>query len=95
MNRRNIQTRYGLSVYPNPYGQIVIKQESPMSDEDEIVIIDTADVPKIVRWLQELVPEAESIGEAYAAGEDTELDGDEPPNRSEPAPSYTGPKRVQ
>jgi len=40
-------------VYRTELGYIVIQQESPMNDE-QLVVIDPLFVPKLIQWLKEL-----------------------------------------
>lgn len=68
---RRLEGRGAVEVYINPTGQVVIKQESPMGDEDPFVVVDAHDVPTIIKWLREVAKEAKDFRPA-ASEEETE-----------------------
>lgn len=70
---RRIDTRYGVEVYNNPSGDIVIKQDSAMYGEDDVfVVISPEDVPTISRWLAECAEDGLEIRRGLEKEEDDE-----------------------
>lgn len=61
MTERKIETRYGIEAYISEKGFICLKQEDPMQDEDQVIIMDPIDIPVIIKWLQELVEERKNF----------------------------------
>lgn len=56
MSERKIETTFGIEAYISESGGVALKQEDPMG-VDQIVLIETRDVPTIVKWLNELLEE--------------------------------------
>jgi hypothetical protein len=49
-----VPSQPALAVYVNPWGQIVIRQEGEIFEDDSYVIIGSAHVPALIEKLQEL-----------------------------------------
>jgi len=48
-----------LAVYVNPWGQIVIRQEGEIFEDDSWVIIGQAHVPALIEKLQDLISDTD------------------------------------
>lgn len=46
---------YAVAVYMTEHGQIVIRQEDPMGDDDNAVVIGMRNVPDLMNALQNLI----------------------------------------
>jgi hypothetical protein len=57
---RKLHARYETELYITKGGQIGIRQETPYEEEASVVVFDAVDVPKIVKWLQDLAAERQA-----------------------------------
>ena len=55
---RRMELREAIEVYVSQSGNICIKQESPLGEEDQIVALEPEQVPKVVKWLYECLEES-------------------------------------
>lgn len=63
---RRLEGRGSLEVFVTKAGQIAIKQEDCLGNDDAVVILDANDVSILVRWLQEAAADAEQIRQMNA-----------------------------
>ncbi len=54
-----VPSQPALAVYVNPWGQIVIRQEGEIFQDDSYVIIGSAHVPALIEKLQELISDTD------------------------------------
>jgi hypothetical protein len=64
MKEKKLETRYGIEAYISETGNICLKQDDPQGireGEQPIIIMNSHDVPTVIRWLQELLEEAKDF----------------------------------
>lgn len=69
---RRLEGRDAIEVYPTERGQIVIKQDGSIGEEDALVILDPNDVPTIIEWLQEAAVDATELRTMWLEKQDEE-----------------------
>lgn len=62
MAERRLELREAIEAYISKNGMICLKQEDLQGHGDTVIYLTAADVPVVVRWLQELAEELNTRG---------------------------------
>lgn len=55
MTKRILPARHETELYVNEEGQICLRQQDELGNAPHIVALEPSDVPRVIKWLQELV----------------------------------------